>query len=94
MSNFTQEVKWPSDGSRPIWWIARAIEMDWKDRGKKGWMRDARPYLDAMHDLYDMNSSYGRDNARSIIIYFLSNVAHWRKGIAPEIKKELNAMCK
>ena len=34
----------------------------------------AKPYLDAMLELNSINDKYGFDNARSIILYFLSKV--------------------
>ncbi len=49
----------------------------------------ARPYLDAMSTLESVDDSYGYDDARSIINYFLSNATMWRGEDARRLKKEL-----
>lgn len=52
----------------------------------------AVPYLRAMTSLTTMASTYGADDARSIVMYFLSNAATWRGEHARRIKAELKAM--
>jgi len=64
--------------------IAIEIRKDWKKE-----YFGATPYLDAMHSLEDMNSSYGYDSASSIINYFLGNASTWRGETAKRIKLEL-----
>jgi hypothetical protein len=70
---------------RHIHEIASEIEQKWTPKVHP-W---ARPYLDAMSTLYSVNDSYGCDDARSIINYFLSNATMWRGEDARRIKKEL-----
>lgn len=52
----------------------------------------ARPYLDAMYDLYSINDRYYSDDARSIVLYFLSNAANWRGDDARRLKAELRSL--
>lgn len=50
----------------------------------------ALPYLQAMFSLTDMNSYYYHDDAKSIILYFLSNASGYRGPVARLVKAELN----
>lgn len=52
----------------------------------------AKPYLDAMLELDSINDKYGFDNARSIILYFLSNASSFRGERAKALKAELKAL--
>jgi len=52
----------------------------------------AKPYLDAMMELNSINDKYGLDNARSIILYFLSNASSFRGERAKALKAELKAL--
>jgi hypothetical protein len=52
----------------------------------------AKPYLDAMLELNSINDKYGFDNARSIILYFLSNASSFRGERAKVLKAELKAL--
>jgi len=54
----------------------------------------AVPYLAAMSTLNRINESYGCDDAKSIVLYFLSNATTWRGDDARRIKTELKAMLK
>jgi len=74
---------------RPIYEIAREIAHDWK-RVYFG----AVPYLQAMRELTSISDMYGADDARSVVLYFLSNATTWRGDVARRIKKELNDMLK
>lgn len=74
---------------RTIREIAVEIRKDWKNVNF-----GAKPYLDAMHQLQDMNSRYEFDSARSVVNYFLANASTWRGDTAKRIKKELNDMLK
>tara|TARA_R110000772_G_scaffold2089_3_gene7266 strand:- start:6826 stop:7065 length:240 start_codon:yes stop_codon:yes gene_type:complete len=78
-----------SNNTRPLSTIAQEIQSTWK----KVYF-GAVPYLQAMHSLKNINDQYGFDDAKSIVIYFLSNASTWRGDDARRIKKELNAMIK
>jgi hypothetical protein len=69
----------------------RAIALDIR----KDWVKvnySAKPYLDAMLELDSINDKYGFDNARSIILYFLSNASSFRGEKAKALKAELKAL--
>lgn len=70
--------------------IARSIRADWSTT-KNGIHMFARPYLDAMCYLKDKNSAYGADDARGVVLYFLSNASTYRTPKAAGFKKELKA---
>ena len=75
---------------RPISEIAREIKSDWK----KPYF-GAVPYLQAMMSLNSIDDEfYGFDDAKSIVLYFLSNAGTWRGETAKRIKAELKAMTK
>jgi hypothetical protein len=67
--------------------IARDIRADWK----KPYF-GAVPYLEAMRSLGCVDDTFGYDDGRSIILYFLSNAGTWRGPTAKAIKAELKAM--
>jgi hypothetical protein len=71
--------------------IAEEIEADWSTRGN-GVNYAARPYLDAMKELISISDRYYQDNARGVVLYFLSNASSWRGETAKRIKAELRAM--
>jgi len=73
--------------SRPLNLIARDIRQDWKTVNYA-----AKPYLDAMQSLTSITDSYGCDNARSVVRYFLCNASTWRGSIAKSIKAELKTL--
>ena len=75
--------------TRPIYKIAQEIEANW-DKVNYA----ARPYLSAMYDLRTINDSYFADDAKSVVLYFLSNASTWRGEAAKRIKAELKEMCK
>lgn len=52
----------------------------------------AVPYLDAMRQLTHIGDNYGCDDAKSIVLYFLSNATTWRGDDARRIKAELKAL--
>jgi hypothetical protein len=72
---------------RLIYQIAKEIRSDWTKVNY-----GAEPYLEAMSSLNSINDKYYLDDAREIIMYFLSNASTWRGEKAREIKKELNQM--
>lgn len=65
--------------------LAQIIKSDWAS--KIGVY--AKPYLDAMHNLHTDSATYGCDDARSIVLYFLSNASSWRGDTARLVKAEL-----
>lgn len=69
--------------------IADIIEKDWVKVPYS-----ARPYLDGLHNVTDMNDRYGADNAESIVAYFLSNASNWKGNVATKIKAELKRRLK
>lgn len=73
--------------TRPIHAIARDISADWRNVNPY-----AQPYLSAMKSLYSIRDRYYSDDARGIVLYFLSNAASWRGETAKRIKAELRAL--
>lgn len=80
---------------RPLSTIASEIKKDWRATAKDGKIYfGAVPYLDAMSTLDKITDRFICEDARTQVIYFLSNATTWRGDKAREIKKELNAMLK
>lgn len=52
----------------------------------------AVPYLDAMTRLNSIGDKYGYDDAKSIVLYFLSNARTWKGADAKRIKAELKKL--
>lgn len=75
---------------RPIHEIAKEIRKEWTPKVNFA----AVPYLEAMESLNLITDSYGADDAKYCVIYFLSNATSWRGEAARRIKAELNAMLK
>ena len=73
--------------TRSIATIAREIRQDWK----KPYF-GAVPYIGAMLSLHDISDKYGCEDARGIVMYFLSNAGQWRGETARRVKSELKAM--
>ena len=69
--------------------IANEIRKDWLNVNF-----GAKPYLNAMACMNDVNQQFGGDKGKSIVLYFLSNTNTWRGETAKRIKKELNLMVK
>ena len=74
---------------RPLHIIATEIKKDWTKVNY-----GAVPYIGAMAQLNDINESYGYDDAKGIVRYFLANAGTWRGEVAKRVKAELNAMVK
>lgn len=72
----------------PLSQIADVIRRSWERPSPY-----AMPYLKAMFHLTDMTSMYGADDAKSIILYFLSNAAAYRGMTARLVKAELKRRC-
>ncbi len=70
--------------------IAQEIRKDWGPKVNFA----AKPYLSAMAGLDSIDDQYGYDDARSIVLYFLSNASSWRGETAKRIKAELKALAK
>ena len=76
-----------SENTRPLHVIARDIYQAWPKVNYA-----AKPYLEAMRDLSSINDRYGYDDARSIVLYFLSNAASFRGDQAKLLKLELKSI--
>jgi hypothetical protein len=72
---------------RSISLIAAEIRRDWKKPNYA-----AIPYLEAMQDIEEITDKFGADDARGIVLYFLSNATGWRGPVAKSIKAELRAI--
>jgi hypothetical protein len=73
--------------ARPLSTIAADIRQHWPKVNYA-----AVPYLQAMAELNKITDNYYFDEAKSIVIYFLSNARTWRGEHAKRIKAELKAM--
>lgn len=67
--------------------IAREISREWKNVNYA-----AKPYLDAMRSLDSANDSYGYDNAKSVVSYFLCNASGYRGDVAKAHKAALKSI--
>jgi hypothetical protein len=74
---------------RPLTDIAREINEDWKRPHFA-----AVPYLNALAGMHCITDRFGHDDARGIVLYFLSNAGSWRGPVAKRIKAELKAALK
>lgn len=72
---------------RPLYVIARDIYKSWPKVNYA-----AKPYLEAMSELTSIEDKYGYDNARSIVLYFLSNASSFRGDQAKALKLELKSI--
>lgn len=69
--------------------IAKIIKEDWT----KIWF-GAKPYVDAMATLTNINDNYHDDSAADVVRYFLANASTWRGSTARNVKKHLNMLLK
>ena len=74
---------------RPLYIVAREIKADWKNVHYT-----AKPYLDAMVQMQNVNEAFGYDTGKGIVLRFLGNAQTWRGDTARRIKAELNSMVK
>lgn len=72
---------------RPLHKIATDIRLHWPKP-----FYAAAPYIRAMGYMDSISDKYGADDARSIVLYFLSNAGTWKGDDARRIKAELRAM--
>jgi hypothetical protein len=72
---------------RPLYVIARDIYKVWPKVNYA-----AKPYLEAMTELTSIDDKYGYDDARSIVLYFLSNASSFRGDQAKALKLELKSI--
>ena len=70
--------------TRPLNEIAREIRKYWENVNY-----GAKPYLEAMQSLRSINDKYFEDDAKSIVVYFLSNASTFRGEHAKRLKAEL-----
>jgi len=73
--------------ARPISVIAYDIRAAWPKVSPY-----AKPYLEAMTCLDRITDSYYADDARSVVLYFLSNASSFRGGEAKALKAELKTL--
>lgn len=85
-TTFTDQLDLPAKSLFGIAWI---ITADWTHPNFA-----AVPYMNAMIDLHDMDSTYGAASARDIVLYFLANAQTWRGPVARAVKAELNRRLK
>lgn len=69
---------------RPLYEIAHEISREWKNV-----YFGAVPYLAALKSVDKIDDQYGVEDARTQVIYFLSNANSFRGEAARRIKKEL-----
>jgi len=83
---------------RPLAQIAREIQRDWMEQYKKigstttDKFYAARPYLNAMMALDQIDGNFYDDTAQDIVLRFLTNSATWRGETARRVKAELKAI--
>ena len=74
--------------ARPLYEIAEEIKQDWGVKVNYA----AKPYLEAMSQTSVITDMYGYDDAKSIVLYFLSNASSWRGDTARRVKAELKGL--
>jgi hypothetical protein len=75
---------------KAIYEMAEIIRKDWGTKVNYA----AKPYLDAMRSLSSIKDSYGSEDAKSIILYFLGNASSYRGDTAKNVKDYLKSLCK
>lgn len=84
--------------ARPLYEIATDIERDVRLARQQGkpsaWYNYAKPYVEAMYSLNNINDNYGYDSGVSVVSYALANLGQWRGDVARAIKAELKALLK
>lgn len=89
MTTLTRNPQLPdrSGQKRTLRQIAREIKRTWENP-----YFGAVPYIKAMHGLEKVTDTYGADDGKTIVLYFLSNATTWRGETARRIKAELKGM--
>jgi len=67
--------------------IARDVRAEWGAKVNYA----ARPYLNAMLQIEAGQQSFGQDDTKSVVLYFLGNARSFRGPRAKELKAELKA---
>jgi len=75
--------------NRPISEIAREIKTQWGAKIYFG----AKPYLDAMLCVNSPNDTFGYEDGKTQVLYFLANASTYRGEIAKRHKAELKRIC-
>lgn len=76
--------------SRPVYEIAGEIVRDWGTNVNYA----ARPYLEAMLMMNNIDGMYFNDSGKGVVSYFLNNAGAWRGDTARRIKAELRELLK
>ena len=79
---------------RPLYEIAAEVKVEWSAASKNGVSPYAKPYLDAMFSLDKVTDMYGCDDAKEIVLRFLSNATSFKGEAARALKAELKGMLK
>lgn len=74
--------------NRPVYEIANEIKTDWGTKLSPY----AKPYVQAMECLQSVESPYGQDSGKEIVLRFLCNAGSWRGETAKRVKTELKQM--
>jgi hypothetical protein len=74
---------------RQLYEIASEIRKEWPNANYA-----AVPYLEAMRSMASVNDTYGLDDGKTIVLYFLANAGTWRGEAAKRIKAELRELVK
>ena len=80
---------WKNLQSLTIAQLAHLAALDWE----KPWYA-AVPYLNAMHEMADINDRVFNDEGRHVVNYFLGNATRWKGDNAKAIKAELRRRMK
>lgn len=76
--------------SRSLSTIAQEIITDHQSRDKNP--PYLRAYVAPMLSLDTLSDRYAQDDAETVVIYAMSNLAHWRGETAARVKRELKVM--
>ena len=74
--------------NRPLYVIAAEIKADWGAKVNFA----AKPYLSAMSGLTNVDDTFGCEDGKTQVLYFLSNAGQWRGEVAKRVKAELKKM--
>lgn len=80
----------PAPLARPLYEIAGEIVHDYRAKGKPVYFA-AKPYVEALGTLTDLDGKFYDDDAEGIVIRLLGNLSTWRGETATRVKGELRA---